>query len=161
MTNRKSFFCLNNKVPEQKGFILVMVLFFVLIISLLVLSLLNSTHIGLRMSQNYSMASQQFQAAEAGLKIAEDRLSGFGKSNAHDALNYAGYHVSYDIQRLNLAFCMDQHVVYYYRVTARAKQAQQRALTLQTTYAEKINKVCQGTEEKIKKIGRSAWRQFH
>jgi hypothetical protein len=161
MTSQKSFFCLNNNINNQKGFILVMLLFFILMIALLVLSLLNSTHIGLRMSQNYSMASQQFQAAEAGLKMAEDRLSDFGESNAHDELNYAGYHVSYDIQRLNLAFCMDQQVVYYYRVTSQAKQAQQRALILQTTYAGKINKVCQGTEEKLKKLGRSAWRQFH
>ncbi len=146
----------------QRGFILVTVLFFLLMIGLLVFSLLNTTHLELRMSQNYSMASQQFQAAEAGLKIAEARLAVVFKRVAlHEELSYAGYQIFYDIQRLSLPFCIDKQVAYYYRITAQALQSQQHARSLQTTYAKKTNKTCTGEESKLIKEGRSGWRQFH
>lgn len=138
------------------------VLFFLLTIGLMVLSLLNTTHLELRMSQNYSLVSQQFQAAEAGLSIAEARLAGLLNGNIlHDKLNYAGYQVYYEIQRLQWPFCLDQQIAYYYRVTAQAKQLRQHALVLQTTYAKKINEPCTGKEQKLLKEGRSAWRQLH
>ena len=60
----------------------------------MVLSLLNSTHLELRMSQNYALASQQFWAAgKRGLKIAERSLAEKFQSakHVHDAFNYAGY----------------------------------------------------------------------
>ena len=146
---------------NQRGYILVTVLFFLLMIGLTVLSLLNSTHLELRMSQNYSMASQQFQAADAGLKIAETRLDSlFRESILHDGINYAGYQVSYEIKRLNLPFCIDQQLAYYYRITVQAMLAQQRTFILQTTYAKKINDICTGKEEKLIKEGRSAWREL-
>lgn len=148
-------------MDNQFGFILVTLLIFLLMIGLLVLGLLNTTHLALRMSQNYSMASQQFQAAEAGLKIAEARLANLGKEILHGGFDYANYQVLYDIQRLSLPFCIDQHLAYYYRITAQAMQAKQHPLILQTTYAKKINEICTGKEEKLIKEGRSAWRELH
>lgn len=146
----------------QRGFILVTVLFFLLMIALMVLSLLDTTHLELRMSQNYAMASQQFWAAEAGLKRAEVQLADLLKNGyLHDAFHYAGYHVEYDIKRLGLPFCSDQHIVYYYRITAKAKQAQRNALILQTTYAKKINKKCAENKEKSIIEGRSSWRELN
>ncbi|WP_218813834.1 pilus assembly PilX family protein [Rickettsiella endosymbiont of Dermanyssus gallinae] len=146
----------------QRGFILVTVLFFLLMIALMVLSLLNSTHLELRMSQNYGLASQQFWAAEAGLEIAERSLAeNSSAKHVHDAFNYTGYHVQYDAERIGLPFCSDQKIGYYYRITARAKQAQQQALVLQTTYAKKINKKCAENEEKSIKEGRSSWRELN
>ncbi|MES2998266.1 MAG: hypothetical protein V4700_02970 [Pseudomonadota bacterium] len=136
-------------------------MFFLLMIGLMVLTFFNSTHLALRRGQNYSMASQQFQAAEAGLKIAEQRLATLMKKNVfHDAFNYAGYQVIVDIQRLGLAFCIDQQIAYYYRITAQARQIQGHAVVLQTTYAKKINDVCKGKEETLTKEGRSSWREL-
>ena len=60
---------------KQQGFILVTGLLFLFMMALMVLSLLNTVHLELRMSQNLAIASQQFQVAEAGLKIAENRFS--------------------------------------------------------------------------------------
>ena len=57
---------------KQQGFILVTGLLFLFMMALMVLSLLNTVHLELRMSQNLAIASQQFQVAEAGLKIAEN-----------------------------------------------------------------------------------------
>lgn len=59
---------------KQQGFILVTGLLFLFMMALMVLSLLNTVHLELRMSQNLAIASQQFQVAEAGLKIAENRF---------------------------------------------------------------------------------------
>ncbi|WP_126323204.1 pilus assembly PilX family protein [Candidatus Rickettsiella viridis] len=146
----------------QRGFILVTVLFFLLMISLMVLSLLNSTHLELRMGQNYAMASQQFWAAETGLKMAEVQLANLGaRSHLQGSFSYAGYQVQHDAERIGLPFCSAQQIVYYYRITARAKQAQRQALVLQTTYAKKINKKCAENEEKPIKEGRSSWRELN
>lgn len=145
----------------QHGFILCTVLFFLLMIALMVLSLLNSTHLELRMSQNYGMASQQFWAAEAGLKMAERSLAENSSAKCvQDSFSYVGYQVQYDTERIGLPFCSDQQIIYYYRITARAKQAQRQALILQTTYAKKINKKCAENEEKPIKEGRSSWREL-
>lgn len=147
---------------NQGGFILVTVLFFLLMIALMVLSLLNSAHLELRMSHNYGMASQQFWAAEAGLKIAEAQLVNLGeRSYLQDAFNYAGYHVQYNVERFSGPFCSDQKIVFYYRITVKAKQAQQQALVLQITYAKKINKKCVENEEKPIVEGRSSWRELN
>lgn len=155
-------YCPHSSMNNQHGFILVTVLFFLLMIGLMVLSLLNATHLELRMSQNYTMASQQFQAAEAGLKVAEARLASlFKEVTLHDSFNYAGYQVFYDIQRLNLLFCIDQQLAYYYRITAQAMQVQRHAITLQTTFAKKTTETCTGKEEKLMQEGRSAWRELH
>ena len=64
---------------KQQGFILVTGLLFLFMMALMVLSLLNTVHLELRMSQFLAIASQQFQVAEAGLKIAENRLSLLGQ----------------------------------------------------------------------------------
>lgn len=150
------------KKKGECGFILLTLLFFASMLGLLVLSLLNSTHLSLRISQNYAMASQQFQAAEAGLKVAEARLTDlYPEKYVQNKLNYATYTVYYAIQRLALPFCIDQRRAYYYRITAQAQQAQGHAVVLQTTYAKKVNEVCQGGEEKLLREGRSAWRELN
>ena len=57
---------------KQQGFILVTGLLFLFMMALMVLSLLNTVHLELRMSQNLAIASQQYQVTEARLKIAEN-----------------------------------------------------------------------------------------
>lgn len=146
----------------QSGFILVTVLFFLLMIALMILSLLNITHLELRLSRNYTMVSQQFWAAEAGLKMAENKLAHLLEGiNFQDEFNYAGYQVQYNAKRFSLPFCSDQHIVYYYRITAKAKQAPRNVLVLQTTYAKKTNKKCESNEVQRLTEGRSAWRELN
>jgi Tfp pilus assembly protein PilX len=150
------------EVYTQSGFILVTVLFFLLVIALIVLDLLNTTYLQLRMSQNYAVASQQFWAAEAGLKMAEAQLASvWEEKHLRDVFNYADYQVQYEVERFSLPFCHAKHIVYYYRITAKAKQAQQRALVLQTTYAKKTHKKCIEDNEKRLIEGRSSWRELN
>jgi len=150
------------EIDKQNGFILFTILFFLCMIGLLVLTSLNSTQLALRMSQNYAMASQQFQAAEAGLSIAEERLATLlQKESFHDEMNYAGYQVHYDVRRLSPAFCFEKNLAYYYRITAQAKPTQGRAVVLQSTYAKKINDRCKGKEKRLLQEGRSSWRELN
>jgi Tfp pilus assembly protein PilX len=150
---------------KQQGFILVTGLFFLFMMALMVLSLLNTVHLELRMSQNLSIASQQFQVAEAGLKIAENRLILLAQRkilDLHQQLNYAGFQLSYDIKRFAMPFCCHEKIAYIYRVIAKARKTTADAvLILETTYAVAENEECQGGEARLIRTGRSAWRELN
>ncbi len=150
---------------KQQGFILVSSLFFLFMMALMVLSLLDTVHLQLRVSQNLATASQQFQAAEAGLKIAENQLALLAPRkilDLHQQLKYAGFQLSYDIKRFALPFCAHEKIAYIYRVIAKARQtAADSALILETTYAVAGNEDCQGGEAQLIKTGRSAWRELN
>jgi Tfp pilus assembly protein PilX len=145
----------------QRGFILVTVLFFLAVLGLLVFTLLETVHLELRMAQNYTITSQQFQAAEAGLEFAEMRLgSSLIEKTFYGKLRYVGYPVCYTIQRIGLPLCIGKQQAYYYRITAQTRLNQQQPLILQTTYLKKIDETCQGEENKLIKEGRSSWREL-
>ena len=148
----------------QQGFILIMVLFFLFILSLMALSLLNTANLELCMGQNRVIASQQFQAADAGLKIAENKLVDLSLKKIlvlHEQLNYAGFKVSYDIKRYIMPFCINQKLAYTYRIISQAKQIAGRPLTLETSYAITMDKVCHGGEAKLIRVGHSTWRELN
>lgn len=149
---------------KQQGFILMTGLFFLFVMDLMVLSLLNAVHLELRMSQNLAIAAQQFQVAEAGLKIAENRLTLLMQRkilDLHQQLNYAGFQLSYDIKRFTIPFCYHEKIAYIYRIIAKARQtAADAALILETTYTVAGNEDCQGGEARLTSIGRSAWREL-
>lgn len=149
---------------KQQGFVLVTGLFFLFVMALMVLSLLNTVHLELRISQNLAIASQQFQVAEAGLKIAENRLTLLAQRkilDLHEQLNYAGFQLNYDIKRFAMPFCYHAKIAYIYRIIAKARQtAADAALILETTYAVVGNGDCQGGEARLIRTGRSAWREL-
>ncbi len=157
-------FNLRNR-DRQQGFILVTGLFFLLMMALMVLSSLNTVHLQLRVSQNLAIGSQQFQVAEAGLKIAENRLALLVQRkilDLHQQLNYAGFQLSYDIKRLAMPFCYHEKTAYIYRVIAKARQTTaDAALILETTYAIAGDEDCQGGEAQLIRTGRSAWRELN
>jgi Tfp pilus assembly protein PilX len=150
---------------KQQGFILVTGLLFLFMMALMVLSLLNTVHLELRMSQNLAIASQQFQVAEAGLKIAENRLTLLVQRkilDLHQQLNYADFQLSYDIKRFAMPFCCHEKIAYIYRILAKARQtAADAALILETTYAVAGNENCQGGEAQLIRTGRGAWRELN
>lgn len=155
------FYLITNNKCEQ-GFILSIVLFFLFIMSLLILSSLNTANLALHISRNRLLASQQFQAAEIGLKVAEDKLN-VEKLNIltlQGQFKFAGFQVSYDIKRYRPSFCNNQKLTYIYRIISQAKQIEGKLLTLETTYAINSNETCHGGESKLTSIGRSTWREL-
>jgi len=150
-----------NNASHQQGFILVMILFFLFIMSLMALSLLNSCYLELRMSQNMAFATQQFQAAEAGLRLAEHRLTELSIfiPEIHAHFNYAGFQINAVLKRHKTHYCINQHLAYIYDVMVQAKQTIGGGLTLKTTYAVKTKIACLG-ELILSKTGRSSWREL-
>ena len=151
----------DNNARYQQGFILVMVLFFLLMMSLMALSLLNSSYLELRMSQNMAFNSQRFQAAEAGLTLMEHRLNNLSifSPEIHEYFNYAGFQINAVLKRHEIHYCINQHLAYIYDVIVQANQKIGEGLTLKTTYAIKTQKACTG-ELNLSKAGRSSWREF-
>jgi Tfp pilus assembly protein PilX len=147
---------------EQQGFILVTVLFFLFITSLMTLSILSSAYLELRVSQNMVIAAQQFQAAEAGLKLTERRLTKLSRliSELHERFNYADFQISSDLLRHITPYCINQSLAYIYDVIVQAKQRTVGSLTLKTTYAVKAKTACQHGELALTKTGRSSWREL-
>lgn len=151
-----------NKVCNQQGFILVTVLFFLFIMSLMTLSLLNNSYLELRMSQNWVIAAQQFQAAEAGLKLAEHRLALLSMPIPllHEHYNYAGFQIDAEVRRHRALYCINQSLAYIYSVIVQAKKINEGVLTLKTTYTIKEKKSCQQKSLTLKRAGRSSWREL-
>lgn len=151
-----------NNASHQQGFILVMVVFFLFIMSLMALSLLNSSYLELRMSQNRVSTTQQFQAAEAGLKLAERQFSNLSLfiSEMHDHFDYAGFQVSAALVRHITHYCFNQKLAYIYDVTVQAKSTIGSRLALKTTYVIKTKEACKNGELTLSKIGRSSWREL-
>lgn len=149
-------------MSKQQGFILVTVLFFLFILSLMTLSLLSSSYLELRMSQNRFIAAQQFQAAEAGLKLTERRLASLSTpvSELHEYYYYAGFQISSEFRRHKTPYCINQRLAYVYDVIVQAKQTSSGALTLKTTYTSRIKTPCQHGALTLTKAGRSSWREL-
>lgn len=151
-----------NKECKQQGFILVMVLFFLFIMSVMTLSILNSSYLELRMSQNWVVAAQQFQAAEAGLKLIEHRLATLSDalSALHENYNYAGFQINAEFRRHKSQYCINQRLAYVYDVIVQAKKMSEGMLTLKTNYAIKAKTVCLHGDPTLAKSGRSSWREL-
>jgi Tfp pilus assembly protein PilX len=149
-------------MSKQQGFILVTVLFFLFIMSLMTLSILSSSYLELRVSQNMAIATQQFQAAEAGLKLTEHRLTNLSTliSELHEHFNYAGFQISSKLTRHIRPYCINQSLAYVYDVIVQAKQVREGVLTLKTTYVKKEKTACQDGLSILKKTGRSSWREL-
>lgn len=147
---------------RQQGFILVTVLFFLFIMSLMALSILSSSYLELRASQNMVLAAQQFQAAEAGLKLTEHRLANLSTliSELHEHFNYAGFQISSELIRHITPYCINQSLASIYDVIVRAKQVSGGVLILKTTYVKKEKTVCPNGLSTLKKTGRSSWREL-
>jgi Tfp pilus assembly protein PilX len=150
-------------VSKQQGFILVTVLFFLFVISLMTLSILNNSYLVLRMSQNMVIVAQQFQAAEAGLKLTEHRLETISTSISalHEYYNFAGFQISSEFRRHRTRYCINQRLAYVYDVKVQAQQMSEGVLTLKTTYAIKEKTACQDGLFTLKKTGRSSWRELN
>ncbi|MDD4892535.1 MAG: hypothetical protein WAW84_02255 [Candidatus Rickettsiella isopodorum] len=142
---------------------LVTVLFFLFITSLMTVSILSHSYLELGISRNLLIASQQFQAAEAGLKLTESWL----KSRStpifalHKRFNYAGFQISSELRRHRTSYCINQSQAYIYDVIVQAKQTTSGALSLQTTYAIKTKNRCQSGDLALTKTGRSSWRELN
>jgi hypothetical protein len=147
---------------KQKGFILVMVLFFLFIISLMTLSLLTRSYLELRMSQNWVIAAQRFQAAEAGLKLAEHRLVLLSMPIPllREHYHYAGFEIDTEIRRHKTLYCIKQSLAYIYSIIVQAKKINEGVLTLKTTYAIKEKKSCKQRLLILHKTGRTSWREL-
>ena len=147
---------------KQQGFILVMVLFFLFIISLMTLSILNSSYLELRMTQNWVIAAQQFRAAEAGLKLIEHRIASISMpiTALHEHYNYAGFQIHAEFRRHKTSYCINQRLAYVYDVIVAAKKMKVGALRLKTNYVIKVKSACQHAERILTKIGRSSWQEL-
>lgn len=150
------------KESTQQGFILVTVLFFLFILSLMTLSLLSSSYLELRMSQNMIITAQQFQAAEAGLKLTEHRLTSLSTfiNELHEHFNYAGFQINSKLIRHITPYCINESLAYIYDVIVKAKQMTIGVLTLKTTYVIKTKAACQYAKPTLTKTGRSSWREL-
>ena len=150
------------KVSNQQGFILVTVLFFLFIMSLMTLSLLGSSFLELRMTQNRVITGQEFQAAEAGLKLTEHRLTSLSTfiSELHEHFNYAGFKISSKLIRHVTPYCINESLAYIYDVIVQAKQMTGSVIMLKTTYAIKTRAACQHGKLTLTKTGRSSWREL-
>ncbi len=147
---------------KQQGFILVMVLFFLFIMSLMTLAILNSSYLELRVSQNMVISAQQFRAAEAGLKLTEHQLANLSTfiPELHEHFSYAGFQISSELIRHLTPYCINQSLAYIYDVIVQAKQMTVGSLILKTTYAVKAKTACQHEGLALTKTGRSSWREL-
>lgn len=140
-----------------------MVLFFLFIMSLMTLSILNNSYLELRMSQNLLIASQQFQVAEAGLKLTEHRLANFSTPflAVHEHFNYAGFQISSELRRHTTLYCINQNLAYVYDVIVQVQQTTKSVLRLKTTYAVQTKIHCPHGGLTIAKIGRISWQELN
>lgn len=138
------------------------VLFFLFIMSLMTLSMVSSSYLELRISQNLFIASQQFQAAEAGLKLAEKRLTRFSTPilTRHERFNYAGFQINSDLKQHRTPYCINQRLAYVYDVIVKAKRMTVGQLNLKTTYVIQLKTACQHGRLLLTKTGRSSWREL-
>lgn len=124
-------------------------------------SLLNSSYLELRISQNIAFTAQRFQATEAGLRLTEQRLNSLSTftSELHEHFNYAGFQINAALKKHKIHYCINQRIVYIYDVIVQAKQIIGEGLTLKTTYGIKTKETCSG-ELTLSKAGRSSWREL-
>lgn len=114
------------------------------------------------MTQNWAIAAQQFRAAEAGLKLIEQRLASISMpiTALHEHYNYAGFQIHAEFRRHKTSYCINQRLAYVYDVIVAAKKMKVGALRLKTNYVIKVKSACQHAERILTKIGRSSWREL-
>jgi len=148
---------------NQKGFILVTVLFFFFIMSLMTLSILHHSCLELRMSRNFLMTSQQFQAAEAGLKKAEHWAETLQTPALflQKSFTEEGFQMDTTLRRHTLPYCIHPYSAYVYDIIVKTSKDGSNALRLQSTYVIKTNHLCQSRERQLTRTGRYSWRELN
>lgn len=145
---------------QQTGMILAIVLIFLLILSLLAVSALSTSHLQMRMSQNFGDDVRLLQAAEVGLRAAEKKLI-VGSYK----LDFDGITVNYAIEPLTTdASCVfddnhSKHSGVYYRITSQAGWNAKDLMTLEITYAQATAQKCANDKTAVQ-LGRLSWRQI-
>jgi hypothetical protein len=153
---------------NEHGMVLLIMLLFLMLAALLVNTQLTAAQLQFKMAAAFQAASQQFQAAEAGLQRGEQFLTythklPTGKMRLQQ-FDYAGYRVQVDAVRLHALLCMlpDAHLGHVWRVTARAERAFLKIsapLVLQSNYGVPEGGHC--PKEAVRRLkGRSSWRQL-
>lgn len=154
---------------QQQGFILPMVLIFLMIFTLLGVSALTLSQLQMRMSHNSQSAAIDLQSAESGLREAEQQLEKTDPINCLIPLQFKPWQASqtcsfsggqYVIEHLsqNPANCIitenKQFLADYYRITAW-----NQSRIVQSTFIKK------GVDSPIKcrsvSEGRASWREIN
>lgn len=146
------------KLSEQQGIVLITVLIFLLILSLLTLTMLSSSQLELRMSTNGAEEQVVFQAAEAGLTMTENQL------NKHNfiacILNIQNVKIAnqFNLMASNKIICdtAKQYQLALYQITSKAMARDHYSITLQSIYAIPF-KSCDVQPMVIMKKGRLSW----
>lgn len=144
-------------MKHQKGIILAVVLIFLLILSILTVSALSTSHLQMRMSYNMSDDIRLLQAAEAGLLTAEKTL-------ANGKMEFDKIPVKYLAKILTDKRCVidnneNKSMGSYFRLTSIASWNGDGEIILQSTYIQPTNKPCAATAKPIHS-GRQSWRQY-
>ena len=153
------------RLKLQQGIVLIVTLIYLLVLSSLAVSALTISHLQLRMSQNYEVKIQAFEAAEAGLHAGEQVL----KPSFHAAylqketgsFHYENFLVSYYIEKLPGQVCLlpMNKTGDFYQITAFSKRFNELQITLQSTYAAPTQNDCSDHEKNIY-FGRLSWNQL-
>lgn len=148
-------------METQKGLILVSTLLFLLMLSLLTLAVLARLNLERKIANNAYGIVQEFYAAEAGLRQAEQSVCLIAPQEIlHHQFNHAGYRVAYQIEALPVSVCIKpkNRSGYFYRITASAQLPGAKPQVIQSHY------VCLGQERcktnRSTRLGRSSWRAF-
>jgi len=121
---------------------------------MLAITALGTSHLQLRMGQNYAMTLKAFEAAEAGLRRGEKSL----KSSRFD---FEQYSVVYKVEQIPGSACLlPQHRLgVFYRIIATAARSDEQPVELQSTYAQPTANPCSSHDRMIN-YGRMSWRQL-
>lgn len=174
---------------SQRGMILATTLIFLLVLLLLALTALTTSQLQLRMIHNWITDQQQFAAAEAGLRIGEEKLQNPGQGGCFIAIpliksyamkpwldqpscqyTYSGIKGHYMIEELPGQVCVLADNVQslqgnYYRVTAWVTTPEGYVATvLQSTAVAASVARCNNTVDHntlLLPAGRRAWLEFN
>jgi type IV pilus assembly protein PilX len=146
-----------NHLQQQNGMVLVTVLIFLLILSMLAMSVFDASYLQIRMSQNFGDDIRLLQAAEIGLRTAEKQLQ--AGQLVHDDVT-----VIYSVEHLNATNCVWNEKHYkksgiYYRITSQASWNEKEVALLQSTYAQATAQTCVNQQPAVQ-AGRMSWREL-
>ena len=146
-----------NYLQQQSGMILVTVLIFLLVLSMLAVSVFDASYLQIRMSQNFADELRLLQAAEMGLRTAEKQLQ--AGQLTRDEIT-----IIYSVEPLSAASCVwdESHHkknAIFYRITSQAGWNEKEMVTLQSTYAQASSQTCMGQQPAIQP-GRMSWREI-
>lgn len=154
------------KIKNQEGIILITVLIFLLILSMLALALLTTSQLQLKMSSNAAQEQIIFQAAEAGLNLAEKQLrdhNSYHDFSDHSFVKLGNLDVvtEFHVLAKNKIICdkSGHHELKLYQINSKSIAPNFYSITLQSVYALPF-KPC--TAEPILKIkdGRLSWAEL-